>query len=90
MRKEDQEGNYMNKYNLKSLEMISIAGECLDETTFKWIQGLHSDVIINNNYWQTETGWPISTNFKDLHLFGSKSNSCYKPTPGYDVKILDE
>jgi propionyl-CoA synthetase len=46
-------------------------------------------VLINDNYWQTETGWIISCNYKNLHTFPSKPGSATKPCPGFDVRIMD-
>jgi len=27
------------------------------------------DCLVNDKYWQTETGWPIACNFRDLCTF---------------------
>ena len=40
-----------------------MAGERCDVPTYEWIQQ-HIPVLINDNYWQTETGWIISCNYK--------------------------
>ena len=37
---------------------LYLAGEPLDETTSRWI-ATELNVPIIDNYWQTETGWPI-------------------------------
>jgi propionyl-CoA synthetase len=56
-----QDPALLTKYNLKSLKALFLAGEPLDEPTAKWIsEGLGGTPIIDN-YWQTETGWPILT-----------------------------
>ena len=45
---------------MSSLRLLFLAGEPLDEPTARWIgDGLGKPVI--DNYWQTETGWPILT-----------------------------
>ena len=44
----------------RSLRALFLAGEPLDEPTARWIaEALGKPVI--DNYWQTETGWPILT-----------------------------
>src|SRR3546814_3501490 len=48
----------LKRHDLSSLERVYLAGEPLDEPTASWIsQGLDKPII--DNYWQTETGWPI-------------------------------
>jgi propionyl-CoA synthetase len=48
------------------------------------------NVLINDNYWQTESGWPICCNYKNLTTFKSKPGACTKPAPGYNVVVLDD
>jgi propionyl-CoA synthetase len=43
-----------------------------------------------DHWWQTETGWTITGNFRGLGLFPTKPGSGGKPAPGYDVVVLDE
>ena len=58
---------------LTGLHTISMAGERMDICTFNWIQEiLPKNVLVNDNYWQTESGWPICCDFKNLHTFKSK------------------
>ncbi|MBF0610784.1 MAG: AMP-binding protein, partial [Magnetococcales bacterium] len=42
------------------------------------------------NYWQTETGWPILTNFAGLGLMDLKFGSPTMPAFGYDTILVDE
>ena len=79
----------LKRYDLSSLRTLFLAGEPLDEPTAQWISdGLGKDII--DNYWQTESGWPILTIAngveKALSKFGSPGIAMY----GYDVKLLDE
>ncbi len=88
IRREDPDAKLIKKFNIKSLQGLSIAGERCDVPTYEWIQkGL--GVMINDNYWQTETGWVISSNYFNLHTFKGKPGSAIKPVPGYNVHILD-
>jgi len=42
-----------------------------------------------DNWWQTETGWPMAANCLGLHRFPVKPGSPGKATPGWDVQVLD-
>ena len=88
-----QDPAYLTKYDLSSLKTLWLAGEPLDEPTSRWIaDGLGRPVV--DNYWQTETGWPLITyplgiedsSAKMARKFGSPGYPMY----GYDVKILHE
>ncbi|MDO9203197.1 MAG: AMP-binding protein, partial [Hydrogenophaga sp.] len=52
------DSSFIKKYDLSSLKALFLAGEPLDETTAKWISDELGKPIVDN-YWQTETGWPI-------------------------------
>ena len=84
-----QDPKYLGQYNLSSLRGLFLAGEPLDETTAKWIsQALGKPII--DNYWQTETGWPILTIANGVEKAPSKFGSPGVPMYGYDVKLIDE
>ena len=85
-----QDPALLTKYNLKSLKALFLAGEPLDEPTAKWIsEGLGGTPIIDN-YWQTETGWPILTICNGVEKALSKFGSPGKAVYGYDVKLVDD
>ena len=46
--------------------------------------------MINDNYWQTETGFPIVSNFMNLEYLKFKPGSATKPVPGYNLEIIGE
>ncbi|MBW8828628.1 MAG: propionate--CoA ligase [Burkholderiales bacterium] len=80
---------FLRQYDLTSLRALFLAGEPLDETTAKWIaDGLGKPVI--DNYWQTETGWPILTIANGIEGAPSKFGSPGVAMYGYDVKLIDE
>ena len=54
-----------------------------------WIAEALGKPIIDN-YWQTETGWPILTIANGVEQAPSKFGSPGVPMYGYDVKLLDE
>jgi propionyl-CoA synthetase len=84
-----QDPKYLQQHDISSLRALFLAGEPLDETTAQWIsQSLGKPVI--DNYWQTETGWPILTIANGVEKAPGKLGSPGVPMYGYDVKLLDE
>ena len=85
-----QDPALLTKYDLSSLRALFLAGEPLDEPTAQWIsQGLQGKPIIDN-YWQTETGWPILSIANGVEAKPSKFGSPGIAMYGYNVKLLDE
>ena len=84
-----QDPALLKKYDLSSLRALFLAGEPLDEPTAQWISdGLGKPII--DNYWQTETGWPILSLCNGVEQAKSKFGSPGKAVYGYDVKLLDD
>ena len=79
----------LKKHDLSSLRALFLAGEPLDETTAQWIAESLGRPIIDN-YWQTETGWPILSLCNGVETATSKFGSPGKAVYGYDVKLIDE
>lgn len=85
-----QDPALLSKYDLSSLQALFLAGEPLDEPTAKWIsEGLNGKPIIDN-YWQTETGWPILSICNGVEKAPSKFGSPGKAIYGYNVKLVDD
>jgi propionyl-CoA synthetase len=84
-----QPPEFMKKYDLSSLKALYLAGEPLDETTSQWIAS-ELNVPVIDNYWQTETGWPILTVAKGIEDMPTRLGSPGVPMYGYRVKILNE
>jgi propionyl-CoA synthetase len=80
---------FMQKYDLSSLKALYLAGEPLDETTSQWIHDALKVPIIDN-YWQTETGWPILSIARGLDHRPTRLGSPGIPMPGFDVKLINE
>jgi propionyl-CoA synthetase len=79
----------MKKYDLSSLKALYLAGEPLDETTSSWISG-ELGVPIIDNYWQTETGWPILSVARGIENTATRLGSPGVAMYGYKVSIINE
>jgi len=84
-----QDPAFLKKYDLSSLKALFLAGEPLDEPTARWIsEGLGRPIV--DNYWQTETGWPVLTYPMGIEKMQPRFGSPGIPMYGFDVKILHE
>jgi propionyl-CoA synthetase len=87
-----QDPALLKRYDTSSLKALFLAGEPLDEPTARWIsEGLSRPVI--DNYWQTESGWPIlsvANGFAGVEPVPTRYGSPGVAMPGYDVQVVDE
>jgi propionyl-CoA synthetase len=84
-----QDPAWLTKYDLSSLRALFLAGEPLDEPTSRWIsEGIGKPIV--DNYWQTETGWPILTVAHGIEKTPTRIGSPGVPMYGYDVRLLHE
>jgi propionyl-CoA synthetase len=100
IKKEDPQGAFVRqfrpgddrqdppRYDLSSLRHLFLAGERLDPETYRWASDILGVPVVDN-WWQTETGWPICANLRGLEPMPIKPGSPTVPVPGYDVAILD-
>jgi propionyl-CoA synthetase len=87
IRKEDPRAEHLARHDVSSLRTLFLAGERLDPDTYAWASSvLHLPVV--DNWWQTETGWPICANPRGLEPLPIKPGSPSVPVPGYDVQVL--
>lgn len=89
IKKEDAAGARAASYDLSSLRTLFLAGERLDPDTWQWA-GDRLGVPVVDNWWQTETGWPIATNPRGIEPLPIKPGSPSVPAPGYAVAILGD
>ena len=85
-----QDPSFLTRYDLSSLRALFLAGEPLDEPTAQWISQALAGKPIIDNYWQTETGWPILTVCNGIEKTPSKFGSPGKAVYGYHIKLLDD
>jgi propionyl-CoA synthetase len=80
---------WLRRYDLHALHWLFLAGEPLDEPTARWIaDGLGKPVI--DNYWQTETGWPVLCLQAGLDMKPVRYGSPGLPNFGYKLRVIDE
>ena len=88
IKKEDPDALLLAQYDISSLRTLFLAGERLDPDTYHWATD-HLGVPVVDNWWQTETGWPITANLRGLEPMPIKPGSPSVPVPGYDVRVVD-
>ncbi|HYU66690.1 MAG TPA: propionyl-CoA synthetase [Jatrophihabitantaceae bacterium] len=89
IKKEDPQAALLASYDVSSLRNLFLAGERLDPDTYEWATSVLGVPVVDN-WWQTETGWPIAGNPRGLEPLPLKPGSPSVPVPGYDVRVLDE
>ncbi len=88
IRREDPDGTHIGRYELSRFTTLFQAGERLDPDTYRWATAVLGVPVVDN-WWQTETGWPIAANLRGLEPLPIKEGSPSVPVPGYDVRVLD-
>jgi propionyl-CoA synthetase len=88
IRREDPTAARLAGLDLSSLRTLFLAGERLDPDTYAWA-GERLGVPVVDNWWQTETGWPIAANLRGLHPMPTRAGSPSVPVPGYAVRVVD-
>jgi propionyl-CoA synthetase len=84
-----QDPAFLHKYDLSSLKHLFLAGEPLDQPTHEWIMGELKLPVIDN-YWQTETGWPMLSTVRGVEDTKIKFGTPSFPVFGYDLRIFRE
>ncbi len=76
----------IRNYNLSHLRHILSAGEPLNPEVLRWAKNAYG-VRIHDNWWMTETGAPMVSNYPSLPM---RLGSMGKPLPGIETAILDD
>jgi len=84
-----QDPAFMKAHDISMLKYVFLAGEPLDEPTARWASDSLGVAIIDN-YWQTESGWPILSAQLGVEETPRKFGSPSFPVYGYDVQLLSE
>ncbi len=89
IKKEDAAGAYLQKYDISHFQRLYLAGERCDAATYEWVKGLlGDDRDVIDNWWQTESGWPMIAQMPAYGMIPVKPGSAGRPVCGYDVQIL--
>jgi propionyl-CoA synthetase len=88
IRREDPQGTLIADHDISSLRTLFLAGERLDPDTYQWASQVLGVPVVDN-WWQTETGWPIAANPRGLEALPLKEGSPSVAVPGYDVRVVD-
>jgi propionyl-CoA synthetase len=84
-----QDPALLKRHDVSSLRAIYLAGEPLDEPTARWLsEGLGKPII--DNYWQTESGWPILSAQPGVEHTPARFGSPSFPVYGFDTRIVSE
>jgi propionyl-CoA synthetase len=83
-----QDPAYLKKYDTSSLRYLFLAGEPLDEPTWRWIHEALGIPVVDN-YWQTETGWPVLALLPRTEEPKIRPGSPGIAMPGYDARIVE-
>ena len=89
IKKEDPQGVYIAKHDLRTFRTLFLAGERCDPDTLLWARE-RLQVPVVDHWWQTETAWAIAANCVGLGMLPVKPGSPTKAVPGYDVRVLSE
>jgi len=84
-----QDPALLARHDLSSLRAVYLAGEPLDEPTARWLAGALGKPVIDN-YWQTETGWPILSAQPGVQDLPLRPGSPSFPAYGFDARIVSE
>jgi len=85
MRRDDPNAELLQQYSLPNLRALFVAGERCDPDTINFYQN-KLGIDCYDNWWQTETGWPIC-GFQTPGI-GMKAGSTSKAIPGYNVQVV--
>ncbi len=88
IKKEDPTGQFINRYDLSSLQSLFLAGERCDPDTLNWASDKLAVPVIDH-WWQTETGWSICCNCLGIEMLPIVPGSPARPVPGYQVEVFD-
>ena len=81
---------HINKYDLSSIETVALSGERCDKETFTYLQLIFGkNVMINDHWWQTESGYPICCNNINICRFPCIPGVIGKPMLGFNLKVLN-
>ena len=79
---------WIKRYDLGRLRFVFLAGEPLDEPTYRWAMNVLEKPVVDH-YWQTESGWPMIANHMGLSPLPFKPGSPTKAAIGWRLDVVD-
>ncbi len=89
IRQQDPEASLLDGHDLSRFRMLFLAGERCDPDTLRWSEEKLGVPVIDH-WWQTETGWAIAANCVGIEHLPVKPGSPTLPTPGWDLRVLND
>jgi propionyl-CoA synthetase len=80
----------ITKFDLSHLKYLFLAGEPLDPPTYQFAKKVLGKTEIIDNYWQTETGWPVLCNPVGVDNIPIKPGSPTFPTWTWNLEVVDD
>ena len=87
IRQQDPEAELLEGKDTSGLRALFLAGERSDPDTLQWA-GDHLGVPVIDHWWQTETGWAITSVCLGIEAIPILPGSPGKPAPGWDLVAL--
>ncbi len=88
IRQQDPGAEHIKRYDLSHFRTLFLAGERCDPETLHWAEN-QLKVPVIDHWWQTETGWAIAANCIGIELLPVKAGSPTRPSPGWNLQVLD-
>lgn len=83
-------GIMSKKYDLSKFRYLFVAGEHCDRETLEWTRSVFKSPILDN-WWQTETGFPMSSTCIGLgNDLNPPPGMAGKPVPGWNLEVIDK
>jgi propionyl-CoA synthetase len=89
IKQQDPDGKLLRAYDLSKFEALFLAGERCDPPTAIWAADLLRRPVVDH-WWQTETGWAITSGFRQFGLFPFNPGAGGRPCPGYALHAVDD
>jgi propionyl-CoA synthetase len=89
IKQQDPDGKLLAGHDLSRFEALFLAGERCDPPTAEWVAALLQRPVVDH-WWQTETGWAITSGFREFGLFPFHPGSGGRPCPGHELAALDD
>jgi len=87
IRQQDPDGTLIGDYDLTEFRSLFLAGERVDPDTLAWTEQKLGVAVIDH-WWQTETGWAITSVCLGIEVLPVVAGSSGPPAPGWDLVVL--